>query len=85
MANLSVAGIHWWQIRAWRAIYYWRNGIAAAAYEVNGYLNKNVATTIALGFSGQLKNWCDNYLTFDERLAILNHITEELDELGEEI
>jgi len=27
-----------------------------------------------------LKNWWDNYLTFEERLSILYHTTEELDE-----
>jgi len=48
-------------------------------------VNKNTATIIVLGFSGQLKNWLDNYLTYAERLAILNHIKNELDEHGDRI
>ena len=58
-------------------------GVAAAAFKVIGYSNKNIATRIVHGFSGQLKNWWDNYLTYDQRLAILNHTTNELDEHGE--
>ena len=42
-------------------------GIAATAYKVNGYSNKNVATIIVLGFFGQLMIWWDNDLTFEER------------------
>jgi len=60
-------------------------GVAAAAFKVNGYSNKNVATIVVLGFSGQLKNWWDNYLTFDERSSILNRTTNELGERGERI
>ena len=60
-------------------------GIAAAPFKVNGYSNKHVATIIVLDFSGQLKNWWDNYLTYDERSAILNHMTNELDEHGERV
>ena len=58
-------------------------GIAAAAYNVNGYSNKNVATIIILGFSEQLKNWWDNYLSHDERRAIINHTIDQFDEDGE--
>jgi len=54
--------------------------ITAANYKVNGYSKKNVATIIVHRFSGQLKNWWDNNLTFEERLAILNHTIEELHE-----
>jgi len=60
-------------------------GIAAAPFKVNGYSNKHVATIIVLDFSGQLKNWWDNYLTYDERLAIHNHMTKELGEHSERI
>ena len=59
--------------------------IAATAYKVNGYSAKNLATVIVLGFSRQLKNGQDNCLTFEERLAILNHTTEELGEHGEDM
>ena len=48
-------------------------GVAAAAFKVNEYANRDAATIIVLGFSGQLKNWWDNHLTYEERLAILNH------------
>ena len=57
-------------------------GIAAIAYKVNGCSNKNVAAIIVLSFSGQLKNWWDNYLGFKEMLAILNHTATEMDEHG---
>ena len=60
-------------------------GVAVAAFKVNGYSNKNIATIIVIRFSAQLKNWWDNYLTFDQRLAILNHTTNELDEHGERV
>ena len=60
-------------------------GLAATAFKDNGYSNKNIAIIIVLGFSGQLKNWWDNYVTYDQRLAILNHATNELDERGERI
>ena len=60
-------------------------GVATAAFKVNGYSNKNIATIIVLGFSGQLKNWWENYLTFDQRLAILKNTTNELDEHGERV
>ena len=57
-------------------------GVVAATFKVNGYSNKNTATIIVLGFSGQLKNWWDKYLTYEKRLAILNHTKNELDEHG---
>ena len=59
--------------------------VGAAAFKVNEYINRDAATIIVLGFPGQLKNWWDNYLTFEERLAILNHTTEEIDEHREQI
>ena len=60
-------------------------GVAATAFKVSGYSNKNVTTIIAVGFSGQLKNLWNNYLTYDERLVILNHTTNEYDERGKHI
>jgi len=48
-------------------------GVAAAAFKFNKYANKDEATIIILGFSGQLNNWWDNHLTYDERLATLNY------------
>jgi len=47
--------------------------VAAAAFKINEYANRDTTTIIVLGFSRQLKNWWDNHLTYDERLAILNH------------
>ena len=60
-------------------------GVATAAFKVNGYSNKNIATIIVLGFSGQIKNWWDNYFTFDQKLAIVNHTINELDGHGERV
>ena len=48
-------------------------GGAAAAFNVIEYTNKDTATTIILGFFGQLQNWWDNHLTYEDRVAILNH------------
>ena len=59
--------------------------VAAAAFKINEYANRDAAAIIVLGFSGQLqlKSWWDNHLTYDERLAILNHT--KLDTQGNSI
>jgi len=58
-------------------------GAAAAAFKVNDYANRDAATIAVFGFSGQLKNWGDNHLTYDERLAMPNHT--KLDAQGNSI
>jgi len=48
-------------------------GLAAAAFKVNEYTNRDTTTIIIRGFSRQLKNWWDNHLTYEERVVTLNH------------
>ena len=46
--------------------------MVSTAYKLNNRLpNHVVAQTIVVGFTGQLKGWWDNYLTFDDRNSIL--------------
>jgi len=58
-------------------------GVASATFKVNEYTNRDTGTIIVLGFSGQLKNWWDKHLTYEERVAILNHT--KLDARGNSI
>ncbi|WKA05473.1 hypothetical protein VitviT2T_023437 [Vitis vinifera] len=46
--------------------------MVSTTYKLNNRLPDNVvAQTIVAGFTGQLKGWWDNYLTFDDRNSIL--------------
>ena len=46
--------------------------MVSTAYKLNNRLPDHaVAQTIVAGFTGQLKGWWDNYLTFDDRNSIL--------------
>ncbi|WJZ90314.1 hypothetical protein VitviT2T_009466 [Vitis vinifera] len=46
--------------------------MVSTAYKLNNRLPDHaVAQTIVVGFTGQLKGWWDNYLTFDDRNSIL--------------
>ncbi|KAG5595045.1 hypothetical protein H5410_036277 [Solanum commersonii] len=46
--------------------------MAIAAYKMKNVYDKQAATLIIVGFTGTLKNWCDNYLTEDNRQSVLN-------------
>ncbi|WJZ89863.1 hypothetical protein VitviT2T_009051 [Vitis vinifera] len=46
--------------------------MVSTAYKLNNRLSDHaVAQTIVAGFTGQLKGWWDNYLTFDDKNSIL--------------
>ena len=46
--------------------------MVSTTYKLNNRLPDHaVAHTIVVGFTGQLKGWWDNYLTFDDRNSIL--------------
>ena len=46
--------------------------MVSTAYKLNNRLPDHaVAQTIVAGFTGQLKGWWDNYLTFDDKNSIL--------------
>ena len=46
--------------------------MVSTAYKLNNRLPDHaIAQTIVAGFTGQLKGWWDNYLTFDDRNSIL--------------
>ena len=46
--------------------------MVSTTYKLNNRMSDHaVAQTIVVGFTGQLKGWWDNYLTFDDRNSIL--------------
>ena len=46
--------------------------MVSIAYKLNNRLSNRVVTqTLVVGFTGQLKGWWDNYLTFEDRNGIL--------------
>ena len=46
--------------------------MVSTTYKLNNRLPDHViAQTIVVGFTGQLKGWWDNYLTFEDRNNIL--------------
>ncbi|XP_075092229.1 uncharacterized protein LOC107788459 [Nicotiana tabacum] len=47
-------------------------GISVTAYKMKNASDKHAATLIVSGFTGTLKNWCDNYLSEENRNQILN-------------
>ena len=66
--------------------------MVSSTYKLNNRLSDNaIAQTIAIGFTGQLTGWWDNYLTFEDRNGILKayRINEEnevvKDEDGQDI
>ena len=42
--------------------------------KANKNLEQNTASMVIAGFTGQLKGWWDNYLTEEQRMAILNAV-----------
>ena len=45
--------------------------MVSTTYKLNNILSNHVVTqTLVVGFTGQLKGWWDNYLTFDDRNGI---------------
>ena len=45
----------------------------ATAYKASDMTGSHIATTLACGFTGQLKSWWDYFLTMQQKLDILNH------------
>ena len=46
--------------------------MVSTVYKLNNRLSDNVVTqTVVIGFTSQLKEWWDNYITFDDRNGIL--------------
>ena len=46
--------------------------MVSTTYKLNNRLSDHiVAQTIVVGFTGQLKGWWDNYITFEDRNGIL--------------
>ena len=54
--------------------------MAATAYKSKGIFERNTATALVQGFTGQLKGWWDNLCTQDDRELILNSIKVETNE-----
>ena len=57
-------------------------GMAIVAYKAKPLDEQIIFGFIISGFTGQLKNWWDNLLTLQDRLEILNHVTDIMDDQG---
>lgn len=53
-------------------------GIAVTAYKLKGAGDKQSATMLIAGFTGNLKNWWNNYLTDGDKNAIQNSATTKM-------
>jgi len=54
--------------------------MAISAYKIKRHSGAQAATTLAIGFAGQLKNWWDNFLDTEMRVKILKHAYKRIDE-----
>lgn len=59
--------------------------MALFAYKARKLTNSQAATTLVVGFAGQLKSWWDNFLDNDARTKILNHTYKRQNERGMEV
>ena len=53
-------------------------GMLRTVYAKWGMPEPEIAQSIAQGFTGQLRNWWDNYLPFEEKKDIIYHVSEEV-------
>ena len=50
-------------------------GMNVKAYKWKNSTDKQAANNLVAGFTGTLRNWCDNYLTNQNRADILDSVT----------
>ncbi|KAK9743362.1 hypothetical protein RND81_03G234300 [Saponaria officinalis] len=60
-------------------------GMATAAYKLRENNEQVVFSVLISGFTGQLKNWWDNSLTFESRLEIFNHTSRKINDDNMEV
>ncbi|KAK9756670.1 hypothetical protein RND81_01G113700 [Saponaria officinalis] len=59
--------------------------MATAAYKLRENNEQVVFSVLISGFTGQLKNWWDNSLTFESRLEIFNHTSRKINDDNMEV